>query len=309
MIQLFEKILCPVDFSAYSDIAIKYAAALAKEGQADLIVYHSVPDLIQVSNYMEGNFIQTVTENLIASGKEKLQDYTSRLIPKDVKYKQRIGTGSAAEVILQIASKEKVDLIVMGTHGYSGFDKYLIGSVTNRVLHKCTIPVLAVCKPRHHFIHEDTQHPVSIRRILCALDLEPNSPRIAQMGVALAGAYQSEIHFLRVLGREHCDNEQKDIQLMREFVNVEDREIKTHFTVRYGEPGQEILDMVEQQNIDLVIVGHHTRKALEEYLLGSVTKRVIPNCACPVLIVRSAADLIAKNYPETQKEIPVSEVC
>jgi nucleotide-binding universal stress UspA family protein len=308
MIPLFEKILCPVDFSAYSNLALKYAIALAKESKADLIVYHSVPDLIQVSNYMEGNFIQTVTENLIASGREKLQEYTSRLIPKDVTYKQRVGTGSAAEVILQIASKQKVDLIVMGTHGYSGFDKYLIGSVTNRVLHKCTIPVLAVCNPRHHFIHEGAQHPVSIRRILCALDLEPNSPRIAQMGLALAGTYQSEIHFFCALKRDY-DNEQEQIRMMRELVEMEGKEIKAHFTVKYGEPAKEILELAEHGNMDLVIMGHHTRKTLEEYLLGSVTKRVIPNCACPVLIVRSAADLITRRYQEIRTEIPVSEVC
>jgi nucleotide-binding universal stress UspA family protein len=310
MFQLFERILCPVDFSVYSDLAMKYATALARECDASLVVYHSVPDLDQVSNYVEGNFIQTVTETLLASGKDKLQEYTSRLIPKDVAFKQIVGTGSAAERILQISSKEGVDLIVMGTHGYSGFDQYLIGSVTNRVLHKCTVPLLAVCKPRHHFIQEGAEHPVSIQRILCALDQEPNCRRIAQMGTALAGAYQSEIQFLRVLRKDSTDCEQEQIQLMREIAEMEGRETKAIFTVKYGEPAQEILQTVNRNHVDLVIMGHHTRKAFEEYVLGSITKRVIPDCACPVLIVRSAADLIPASILETESEVlKYGEVC
>ena len=295
MTPLFKSILCPVDFSAYSTLAVRYAAALAGEYRAKLIVYHSVPDLAQVSSYLEGNYIQTVTEALLASGREKLEEYSSVLIPGSVASTRMIGSGSAPEAILQLAEKEKVDLIVMGTHGYSGYQKYLMGSVTNRVLHKCAIPVLAVCKPYHHFIHEGAEHPVSIRRILCAVDLEPNSRKVAQMGIALRRAYRSEIHFLYVSKKgDELSTDQTPIHFMRQFIELEQEDWSTvQLHTGMGDPAQEILKAAEHYGTDLVIMGHHTRRPIEEYLLGSVTKRVIPECPCPVLVVRSVDDLVS----------------
>ncbi len=185
----------------------------------------------------------------------------------------------------------------MGTHGYTGYQKFLLGSVTNNVLHRCTVPVLAVCNPQHHFINEDEPRSVNIRRILCAIDLEPSSKKIVEFGLALARTYGSQIVFLHVARKEEgsdwFEKEKHAVQQMRELVRPELEEwCKARFLVEAGEPGMEILKGVERHGIDLVILGHHTRKPVEEYLLGSVAKRVIPAVVCPALIIRSEADLI-----------------
>ena len=297
MLRLFQNILCPVDFSDYSILAVRYASALAEEYDARLIVYHSVPNLEQVSIYLGGHYIQTVTEDLLSNGREKLEEFASKLIPKRIETLKEIGKGNPPDAILELVKRESVDLIVMGTHGYTGYQKFLLGSVTNNVLHRCTVPVLAVCNPQHHFIHEDMPRPVNIQRILCAVDFEPNSKRIAAFALDLARTYASQIDFLHIARKEEgtdwFQKEKRAVQLMRELVRPEQEEWCTaRFLVEAGEPGMEILKAVQRHGIDLVILGHHTRKPVEEYLLGSVAKRVIPAVACPALIIRSEADLV-----------------
>jgi nucleotide-binding universal stress UspA family protein len=157
--------------------------------------------------------------------------------------------------------------------------------------------VLVVCKPSHHFIHPDKDHPVLLKRILCAVDFEPNNQRIKDLALSLARVYQSEIFFLNVTSgasQEDYDRQKETAaKLLKELVSAEDEDwCRINFVVEKGEPGEVITRLIEKQNIDLVIMGHHTRRPIEELFLGSVTKRVVPDSACPVLVVRSEADLV-----------------
>jgi nucleotide-binding universal stress UspA family protein len=297
MAKLFENIFCPIDFSDYSILALRYASALAIQSQARLVVYHSVPDLEQVSNYLEGHYIRTVTDALLTSGREKLEEFCTKILPPDLQPVLLVGSGNSAEMILQVSKQECADLIVMGTHGYSGYHRFLLGSVTNKVLHGAAIPVLTVCKPQHNFLQSNVEHPIGIRRILCAVDLEPNNKRIIAFASAMAMAYDSEIYFLHVNkvvdGVDWFLKEDRMLKRLRELVAPVQNELKeSHFLIESGQPSIEILKAIERHGIDLVIMGHHTRKPVEEYLLGSITKGVIPDAACPILVVRSEADLI-----------------
>lgn len=307
MDKLFETIFCPVDFSDYSTLALRYASALALESQARLVVYHSVPDLEQVSNYLEGHYIRTVTEALLTNGREKLEEYCSKVLPASLHPEIQIGSGNSAEMILKVSKREKADLIVMGTHGYSGYHRFLLGSVTNKVLHTASVPVLTVCKPQHNFLQSDVDHPVCIRRILCALDLEPNNKHIVEFACGVAETYESEIYFLHVNkivdGVDWFVKEDRLMRRLRELTApFKNKLSEMHLLLEAGQPVGEIAKSIERHGIDLLIMGHHTRKPLEECLLGSVTQGVIPHAACPVLIVRSEADLINTQMEATLKE-------
>ena len=73
--------------------------------------------------------------------KEKLEEFASKFIPNKIETLKEIGKGNPPDAILELVKRESVDLIVMGTHGYTGYQKLLLGSVTNNVLHRCTVPV------------------------------------------------------------------------------------------------------------------------------------------------------------------------
>ena len=295
--RIFQKILCPVDFSDYSVLALRYATALAREYEAQLFVYHSVPDLEQVLTYLEGNYSSTVCDMLFSNAKDKLEQFVAKVVPEAGEAMQKIGAGSPSEAILKVSQEEGVDLIVMGTHGHTGYYRFLLGSVTNKVLHKCATPVLVVCKPSHHFIQPDSEHPVDIKRILCAIDFEPNTERMKDLALSLARTYQSEMLFLHVLtngGHADLDERKEQVLLkMKELFHPEQEDwCKVEFVVEAGDPAEAITKVTKRHDIDLVIMGHHTRKPIDELFLGSVTKRVVPDSACPVLVVRSQADLV-----------------
>jgi nucleotide-binding universal stress UspA family protein len=294
--QIFKKILCPVDFSDYSSLALRYAVALARENDAELLVYHSIPDLSQAINYVEGNYIQTVSDLLTSRAEAKLADYVKERVPASVRITRTVGAGNPPEAILTTCRNEQIDLIVMGTHGYSREDRFFLGSVTHKVLHKATIPVMVVRGSGHDFLPEG-DNPLEIRRILCPVDLDPETLHIRDFAINFAKAYGSELifaHFVRESSeREWLTQQQEWLDKMNDLIDPSRLpELTIRSIVTPGEAAEEILRTVRDLQIDLVIMGHHTRMPLEEYFMGSVAKTVVTESNCPVVVARSTSDLV-----------------
>jgi nucleotide-binding universal stress UspA family protein len=227
------------------------------------------------------------------SSMARVEEFLSGCLPSNRMCDQKLGTGSPAEAILRAADEEHADLIVMGTHGHSGYERFFVGSVTNKVLHKASVPVLVVCKPSQHFIRAEEYRQVQIDRILCALDFEPNNIRIAQTALSLARTYQSEIFFLHVLSNQTSDCQEIDraIQKLKDLIKPEEENwCKVQFLLKQGNIAENILTTLREKSINLLVMGHHTRKPMEEYFLGSVAKNLITESCCPVLVVRSKYD-------------------
>ncbi len=91
-----------------------------------------------------------------------------------------VDVGEPVDNILQTVRKESIDLIIMGAFGRTGPDPFLVGSVTNRVLHRSPVPILIVCRPVHDFVRLSDVHPVQIKNILCAIDFERGSDAIQE---------------------------------------------------------------------------------------------------------------------------------
>jgi nucleotide-binding universal stress UspA family protein len=297
IMRVFKKILCPVDFSEYSSLALRYAFALAQENEAPLVICHCIPDLSQTISYLPGNYYETVHEALVSNAKERLDAFVSE--PETVQTIKIIDQGNPAEMILQTARRTACDVIVMGTHGLSGHERFFTGSVTNKILHKAALPVLTVCHPTHHFITNDGGRPVQMKKILCALDYDSNSRHVASLALRIGRMYQSEILIFHTVPTVHPDEWQAQVewvkQRLTEYIDPSDEDLCTaRFLVRGGYPAEEILKIVSAEEIDLVVLGHHSRKTDEDLFLGSVAKRVVTDSSCPVLVARSREDLIAK---------------
>lgn len=138
------KILVPTDFSSRSDSALEYAAALARSGQADLLIVH-VKERPEI-----------VAETGMAGYPVDVDDAEARRLLADVKppggpvgYSQHLLHGYPADEILKLAESEGVDLIVLGTHGRKGLSRLLLGSVAEAVVRRANCPVLSVKQPDH----------------------------------------------------------------------------------------------------------------------------------------------------------------
>lgn len=134
-------ILHPNDFSGYSEEAFQLAYSLARDYKARLVVLHVAPPPL-----IRGDFLMTDTEQQF---RKTLEVNVTRLqgkgFPVEVEY--LVHTGDPAETILDQAKETNADLIVMGTHGRTGFNRMLMGSVAERVLRHSPCPVVTVKQP------------------------------------------------------------------------------------------------------------------------------------------------------------------
>lgn len=138
-----KKILFPTDFSHLSDAVLNHAAVLAKESGATLLVVHvEEPPMV----YGEGAMYYGLPEPDQAA----LMTMLERIRPKvDVPVEHRLLFGDPAGEIVQLADEEAVDMIVMSTHGRTGFMRLLMGSVAEAVIRRAKCPVLTMKAPEN----------------------------------------------------------------------------------------------------------------------------------------------------------------
>ena len=154
-------ILCPVDFSEFSIRAYRYALSLAEHYQAKLVAQH----IVELRRYPYADYVATqgdyaeFSRALGEGGKEKLREFVKHHTHGEIQPELCVHEGIAPDSILSFAQERKTDLIVMGTHGRRGYDRVVLGSVTNRVMRRAPCPVLAICKPPHESAAEGEERP------------------------------------------------------------------------------------------------------------------------------------------------------
>ena len=291
------RILCPVDFSDFSRHALDHAVAIARPHHATVTALYVVPP-VQTSYPAFGvgayvPYVYTV-EDL-----QQFQLAVERFV-SGVGYPVTAVSVEAVVVgeILKRAAQLPADLIVMGTHGRSGFDRLLLGSVAERVLAKAPCPVLTI-PPRA----PDTapSADLTFSNVLCALDFSPSS----LAALTYAERFAAEGARLRVL---HVAERVPGWQLVPPvtgaaddpLVVIEQARERIHQAIRAtipgaknvgelvseGDAGDEILAAATAEHVDLIAMGAHAGGA---GLLGfgSTSHDVLRGAACPVLTLKA----------------------
>jgi nucleotide-binding universal stress UspA family protein len=142
-----QTILCPVDFSKGSEQAINKAEELARSLRAELEIFHAY----QLPVFALPDSSVTISPTFVADIKERAQaaldEHKDRVASHDLPVTTRIVEGNPADAICDRAQELNASLIVMGTHGRSGFRRFLLGSTAERVVRMATVPVLSVHLP------------------------------------------------------------------------------------------------------------------------------------------------------------------
>ncbi len=141
-----KRILTPLDFSDASVYALGYAKTIAEKFDAKLYLYHCITDISAYSGYVPSFPADDVLKGLREDAIKNMEHIINRYSLKNVE--TAIEKGNAAKNIVYFAEKNKIDLIVMGAHGKSGFERFTFGSTTEKVMRMCTIPVLEVKMPK-----------------------------------------------------------------------------------------------------------------------------------------------------------------
>ncbi|MBN1572818.1 MAG: universal stress protein [Deltaproteobacteria bacterium] len=145
-----KKILCPVDFSEPSYEALKVAEEISTHFSSELNIVHVVRE---ISSSLYGpefsDFdVDSYQEELEESAKNKLSEVVKERLPMDLSVKQITLKGKAADQIVNLSDKDDIDLIVIATHGQTGWRHFVFGSVTEKVVRLARCPVLTIHAPR-----------------------------------------------------------------------------------------------------------------------------------------------------------------
>lgn len=287
MIQI-QRILCPVDFSATSQLALRYAIGLAKDYEAKIHLLHVVEPAIPA-----GHEYPIDTSDLMRSLEETAAgqlDQASAMVRKSgVPVTSEVLVGDPSLEIQNQVAKKKIDLVVMGTHGRRGFQRFLVGSVTERLLRTLPVPVMTLSSSKAK------PSPVKIQRIMIATDLGEGTTDAVSFGLSIAQECQAKVtllHVLHDLVAADVANKYKDA-LMRGISDELNELIPDEATtwcdirtrVEVGTPHRVILKVVEDDKPDLLVLNIHGKAMLDRAVLGSTAERVIRGAACAVLAV------------------------
>lgn len=147
-------ILCPVDFSKNSEVAVDYAMAFAEAHKAEILLLHVVHPLAYGAG-IEGLTVDVgaqLLRDMEKSANDQIREVAAEARRRYPNVREEVVVGAPFLEIIRIARDRKTDLIVMGTHGRTGLAHMLIGSVAERVVRKAPCPVLTVKHPEHDFV-------------------------------------------------------------------------------------------------------------------------------------------------------------
>ena len=296
MIQIAH-VLCPVDFSEFSHHAVDHAAAVARWYGARLTVVHVVANrpAMDLPPLVMGD----ADRERIAADLRRFLAHLPPDVPLDLHVQE--ASDIHREILCQVKSLA-ADLLVIGSHGRSGFERLLLGSVAERLMRKAPCPIMVV--PRRA---PDTapEAPVQFRSILCPVDFSDGSMRALEHAMSMAEESDARLTVLHVIEvppelRENPVSPEFDVdrvraaaeaaclQRLRELIPAEVRTYCTVETaVREGAAYREILKVAAEGSADLIVMGVEGRGALDRMVFGSNTARVVRAATCPVLIVRS----------------------
>jgi nucleotide-binding universal stress UspA family protein len=302
------RILCPIDFSDFSRRALDHAVAIAKTYRSTVTVLH-VSTIAPVAAYVSGSGLPPHT-SLTPLDREALLASVKRFATIDagagVSLECDVAEGPAATAILAWADAMPADLLVLGTHGRSGFERLVLGSVAEKVLRKATCPVLTVPGGAGK---ETLAPPVMFRRILCALDFSDCSIHALRFAMSLAEQTEAHLTVLHVIElppdipREPHEPILAAPRDLREYIALAEDDctrrlqkvIPDALRVRgivdtllaTGKPYREVLRVAAEKNSDLIVIGIHGRGPIDRLFFGSTTEQVVRHATCPVLTLRT----------------------
>ena len=283
-----KQILFPVDFSSTCVRTARAVAILTKHFTAPLTLLHaaSIP------------FLPGITyPKLYSALREEIQKYSTNAMERFIArhfhsrlVKSVIDEGDPARVIVDYVGKHKIDLIMMPTHGYGPFRRYLMGSVTAKVLHDVLCPVWTSA-------HSERARPLAVgayRNILCGVDCNSDAVALIRWAGWLGRNYQAAVKLVHVIPTlNETSRNRGEVELRRYLVRRTQAEFealmdqagfRNELLLRGGSIPGRLAETARQQHSDLLIVGRgHTRRALGRLRTHSLA--IIRESPCPVISI------------------------
>jgi nucleotide-binding universal stress UspA family protein len=298
------RILCPIDFSDFSRRALDYAVGIARWYGSRITALHVYPIGIPSAAVAPG--APMVIEPVVLSAPDRLQLQRELAAFVDaerggVPIETEVREGSVWRELTARAGELRADLLVLGTHGRTGFERLLLGSVAEKLVRKAPCPVLTVPAGGPEAV---PIAPGIFTRILCGVDFSEPSLRALEWALSIAQEADAELvlaHVLDLSGLPGVDGLPRidlkefrlsyvdsSLQRLRAIVPDSAREFaRVQEVVGEGRPHQQLLRIARERGTDVIVLGTSGHNAVERAFIGSTAEHVVRAAPCPVLTVRA----------------------
>lgn len=282
-----QNILVATDLSPCSESALLYAAKLARMQKGKILLVHALPEPMYL---IAADPSPLALARDLPGNEDGITKELEMAELSGIEHKAVMEHGDVCAVIEDAIQKHNIELVVVGTRGREGLDKFIFGSVAEHVMRHVPSPVLAVGPHVAPACLEDG----SLRRVLYATDLTTSSLYPLAHAIRLAQQHQASLivaHAVPCAGpHAEFDPIVPDKSEMNQIRAMALRwipdEVHPDVVVEVGVPDHVIVSLARERNASLIVMGlHHHSSFVAEHLPWTTTHRVVCHARCPVLIV------------------------
>lgn len=278
-------ILLATDFSEVSRVALGYACNLARSYASKIFVTHVVPPEPYLTVPLEP--IPIDLDLFWNREKQNMAEFVAAKALEEIPHEDILQRGELWEVISSIVERQRIDLIVAGTHGRRGLKKVVLGSVAEKIYRQAKCPVLTI-RPD---VAVGPRTSWQMKCILFATDFSETSLHALPYALSLAAENQGTLIFLNVAALVPYQYKQSIIETTckrLEALMPPDPWCSPDFVVCFDFAAQGILRIAREREADLIVLGVNRRTAvgLSSHLPWSTASDVVSEAPCPVLTVR-----------------------
>lgn len=261
---IMKRILVPTDFSEQAENALKVAVQIAKTYGSEIFIIHSMEMPLHLSTTDSGSLPEAIYFMKLAEkrfGELREKDYL-----KDIVINETIGRGEIYEDIEESCKKNKINLIVMGSTGASGFKEMFVGSNTEKVVRTSNTPVLVI---------KNNDAEFEVKDFVYASDFSNTGQKAFKKAQKFAQKIGAKIHLLMVNTPADFKTSAHGYELMENFVKGKDVE---NYTLNiYNDTSVEkgILNFATYIDAQLIGMGTHGRKGLSHFFNGSISEDLV----------------------------------
>lgn len=292
---MYDMILIPTDGSDHAIRAAEHGRYLARAFDATIHVINVVDVQATAGMFSTGGVGENFISRLEDEGRKAIEA-AEEVVEETDSVQTAVVRGEPSEAILDYANDHGADLFAMGTHGRTGVDRYVAGSVTERVVRLAEAPVLTVRATGRSQVAEDYDE------ILIPTDGSEPAAAAVDHGLAIAEQAGARVHAVNIVDvgdiavtpdytppTEVVEHLESEGETATETITTQaqDRGLDAVTAVREGLPARDLLQYAEEHDIDLIAMGTTGRTGLNRYLLGSTTERIIRHAKIPVLAVNA----------------------
>lgn len=311
---MFRHLLVPLDGSQLAEAALAPASALAARFDSEITLLQVVP-APHASTGTRGTPLAELLSDLRSQAYQEVQRYLKArqaILRRQghIVHRHVTGGDSIAEIILEVASGQGIDGIVMSTHGRGGLSRWVYGSVADKVLRHARVPVLLIqaqAEPPHRL-------PSKFKHLLVPLDGSELAEKALPVAQQLALQFDGQITLLRVTGAPYVPvggvaygdlviqlrdqiQEEASVYLTSQARDLRQQGCNVDECVIEGEPVADlILNSIDDLGADTIVMSTHGRGGIARWVYGSVADKVLRRARVPLFLIRAAETLETKDH-------------